>query len=252
MADFLALPALQRQHAGEQKLGPLPSPHGLLGRSRCANVALTNPSSDAMVPDYWPQACSDLAQRCAVMKTLIDTCPEASLRTRGKPFETLARAIVGQQISVKAAQSVWNKTVLAVEKIKPETFLAATDEQLRAAGLSRQKVNYLRDLAAHFASGQVKPRRWRTMSDAAIIAELVEVKGIGRWTAEMFLIFYLMRPNVWPIDDIGLIRAVEKHYHGGERIAPPQVRAYLEQFSPWATVATWYLWRSLDPVPVEY
>jgi DNA-3-methyladenine glycosylase II len=205
-----------------------------------------------MVPEYWQQACSDLAQRCVVMKTLIDSYPEASLRTRGNPFQTLARAIVGQQISVKAAQSVWDKTVLAVETIKPENILATTDEQLRAAGLSRQKINYLRDLAAHFASGKVKPRRWPAMTDDAIIAELVEVKGIGRWTAEMFLIFYLMRPNVWPIDDIGLIRAVEKHYHGGERIAPAQVRAYLEQFSPWATVATWYLWRSLDPIPVLY
>lgn len=205
-----------------------------------------------MTPDYWPLACKDLSKRCAVMKTLIKAYPEASLRTRGNPFETLARAIVGQQISVKAAQSVWNKTVLAVEKIKPETILLATDEELRAAGLSRQKINYLRDLSAHFVEGRIKPRRWHTMEDDAVIAELVEVKGIGRWTAEMFLIFYLMRPNVWPIDDIGLIRAVEKHYHGGERIERKQVLAHLERFSPWATVATWYLWRSLDPIPVEY
>ena len=205
-----------------------------------------------MTPDYWPQACKDLSKRCVVMKALIKAYPEASLRTRGNPFETLARAIVGQQISVKAAQSVWNKTVLAVEKIKPETLLLASDEQLRAAGLSRQKINYLRDLAVHFAEGRIKPRRWRALADDAVIAELVEVKGIGRWTAEMFLIFYLMRPNVWPVDDIGLIRAVEKHYHDGARIERKQVLAHLERFAPWATVATWYLWRSLDPIPVEY
>jgi DNA-3-methyladenine glycosylase II len=90
------------------------------------------------------------------------------------------------------------------------------------------------------------------MDDAAVIAELVEVKGIGRWTAEMFLIFYLMRPNVWPIDDIGLIRAIEKHYYDGERITKQQVTSHLEQFAPFGTVATWYLWRSLDPIPVEY
>jgi DNA-3-methyladenine glycosylase II len=205
-----------------------------------------------MTPDYWPQACAELSRRCAVMEALIASYPEASLRTRGNPFQTLARAIVGQQISVKAAQSVWNKTALAVDKITPENFLAATDEDLRAAGLSRQKINYLRDLAAHFATGRIKPRRWHTMADDAVIGELVEVKGIGRWTAEMFLIFYLMRPNVWPIDDIGLIRAIEKHYHGGERIARAQVVAHRERFDPWGTVATWYLWRSLDPIPVEY
>lgn len=205
-----------------------------------------------MQPDYWQEACAHLGKRCKVMKQLIASYPEAALRTRGNPFETLARAIVGQQISVKAAQSVWNKTVAAVIKITPENILAASDETLRAAGLSRQKIVYLRDLAAHFASGKIKPRRWHNMSDDAVIAELCDVKGIGRWTAEMFLIFYLMRPNVWPVDDIGLIRAVEKHYYAGARITKQQVREHLELYAPWATVATWYLWRSLDPIPVEY
>lgn len=205
-----------------------------------------------MTPDYWPQACKDLSRRCKTMRALIAAYPEASLRTRGNPFETLARAIVGQQISVKAAQSVWNKTVLAVGKVKPETFLLATDEELRAAGLSRQKIAYLRDLAAHFADGRIKPRRWHSMEDDAVIAELVEVKGIGRWTAEMFLIFYLMRPNVWPIDDIGVIRAIEKHYHASARITRAQMSAHFDRFSPWSTVAAWYLWRSLEPIPVEY
>lgn len=205
-----------------------------------------------MVPDYWKEACADLSQRCAVMQQLIVAHPMARLRTRGNPFQMLARAIVGQQISVKAAQSVWNKSVLAVGKITPENILAATDDALRAAGLSRQKISYLRDLAAHFASGRIKPRRWNAMPDEAVIAELVEVKGIGRWTAEMFLIFYLMRPNVWPVDDIGVIRAMEKHYHGGDRIERKQMLAHLERFAPWATVAAWYLWRSLEPLPVEY
>lgn len=205
-----------------------------------------------MKPDYWQDACALLSKRCKVMEKLIASYPDATLRTRGNPFETLARAIVGQQISVKAAQSVWNKTLHAVGKMTPANMLAAGDEALRAAGLSRQKILYLRDLAAHFASGKIKPRRWHSMSDDAVMAELIEVKGIGRWTAEMFLIFYLMRPNIWPVDDIGLIRAIEKHYYAGERITKQQVSAHLEQFEPWATVATWYLWRSLDPIPVEY
>lgn len=205
-----------------------------------------------MNPEYWQEACAHLSKRCKVMEKLIASYPEAALRTRGNPFQTLARAIVGQQISVKAAQSVWNKTVAAVGKVTPEAVLAASDETLRAAGLSRQKIVYLRDLSTHFMSGKIKPRRWRTLSDEDIINELCDVKGIGRWTAEMFLIFYLMRPNVWPIDDIGLIRAVEKHYFASERITKQQVREHLELFAPWATVATWYLWRSLDPIPVEY
>jgi DNA-3-methyladenine glycosylase II len=118
--------------------------------------------------------------------------------------------------------------------------------------LSRQKISYLQDLAARFADGRIKPRRWRALDDQQIIDELVQVKGIGRWTAEMFLIFYLMRPNVWPVDDIGLVRAIEKHYHGGERLKKVDVQAHLERFAPWGTVATWYLWRSLEPIPVVY
>ncbi|MFT3929146.1 MAG: hypothetical protein QM709_02510 [Spongiibacteraceae bacterium] len=205
-----------------------------------------------MTPEYWQEACAHLSKRCKVMKKLIASYPEAALRTRGNPFQTLARAIVGQQISVKAAQSVWNKFEIAIDKVTPENVLAASDEVLRAAGLSRQKVLYLRDLSTHFSTGKIKPRRWHSMEDEAVIAELCDVKGIGRWTAEMFLIFYLMRPNVWPVDDIGLIRAVEKHYFGGERISKQQVRDHLDRYAPWATVATWYLWRSLDPIPVEY
>ncbi|MEO8104126.1 MAG: DNA-3-methyladenine glycosylase [Betaproteobacteria bacterium] len=205
-----------------------------------------------MKPDYWNDACMHLGKRCKVMKKLIKSYPEAQLRTRGDPFQTLARAIVGQQISVKAAQSVWNKTVDVVGRITPKNMLAVTPEQLRGAGNSRQKIAYMQDLAAHFADGRIKPRRWHAMDDADVIGELVEVKGIGRWTAEMFLIFYLMRPNVFPVDDIGLIRAIERHFHDGDRLSKAEVLAYAERWAPWNTVATWYLWRSLDPIPVEY
>jgi DNA-3-methyladenine glycosylase II len=131
-------------------------------------------------------------------------------------------------------------------------MVAATEDDLRAAGLSRQKVAYLQDLAQHFVDGRIKPRRWHTMADHDVIKELVEVKGIGRWTAEMFLIFYLMRPDVWPVDDIGLIRAIEKFHHDGERLSKAEVEEYREFYAPWGTVATWYFWRSLDPIPVTY
>lgn len=205
-----------------------------------------------MKPEYWPDACTHLSKRCKVMKKLIKSYPEAQLRTRGDPFQTLARAIVGQQISVKAAQSVWNKTAVVVGKMTPKNMLAVTPEQLRAAGNSRQKIGYMQDLAGHFTDGRIKPRRWHSMTDEDVIGELVEVKGIGRWTAEMFLIFYLMRPNVFPVDDIGLIRAIERHFHDGDRLTKAEVLEYAVRWAPWNTVATWYLWRSLDPMPVEY
>lgn len=205
-----------------------------------------------MTPDYWQTACLELSDRCAVMRELIALHPAASLRSRGTPFQTLARAIVGQQISVRAAASVWRKLEAALGRVTPERLLAASEAGLRAAGLSRQKVAYLTDLALHFADGRVRPRRWRTMEDAAIITELVAVKGIGRWTAEMFLIFHLMRPNVWPVDDLGLVRALERLYHRGRRLSRAEVQAELGRFTPWATVATWYLWRSLEPVPTIY
>ncbi len=205
-----------------------------------------------MKPEYWDDACVHLSKRCKVMKKLIKGYPEAQLRTRGDPFQTLARAIVGQQISVKAAQSVWDKTVGVVGRITPKNMLSVTPEALREAGNSRQKIAYMQDLAGHFSDGRIKPRRWQTMADQDVIDELVEVKGIGRWTAEMFLIFYLMRPNVFPVDDIGLIRAIERHFHEGERLSKAEVHAYAARWAPWNTVATWYLWRSLDPIPVEY
>ena len=205
-----------------------------------------------MTPEYWQEACIHLGKRCKVMKKLIKHHPEAKLRTRGDAFQTLARAIVGQQISVKAAASVWDKTEKIVGKVTPKNMLAVTPEALRSAGNSRQKIAYMQDLAAHFADGRIKPRRWTHMADEDVIRELVEVKGIGRWTAEMFLIFYLMRPNVFPVDDIGIIRAVEKHFHEGARLTRAEVQAYAERWAPWNTVATWYLWRSLYPLPVEY
>jgi DNA-3-methyladenine glycosylase II len=130
--------------------------------------------------------------------------------------------------------------------------LARTPAALRACGLSKQKVEYIRDLARHFESGAINPRRFKLLADEELIQALCDVRGIGRWTAEMFLIFHLRRPDVYPLQDIGLIRAVEKHYLGGKRASKQEIVAVGEQWRPWRTVATWYLWRSLDPFPVEY
>jgi DNA-3-methyladenine glycosylase II len=201
-----------------------------------------------MKPPYWDEAATALARRDPVLRRLRKQFPDISLRRRGDAFTTLARAITGQQISVKAAQAVWNRVVLATGG-RPMRLSAAA---VLAAGLSQRKVEYVRDLAERFVDKRIQPRRWRSMDDEAVIAELVAVKGIGRWTAEMFLMFNLMRPDVLPVDDIGLQRAAEKLYNGGERMPVAQLRAIAEAWAPWRTVATWYLWRSLEPVPVQY
>jgi DNA-3-methyladenine glycosylase II len=186
------------------------------------------------------------------MGKLIKQYPDARFRSRGSAFETLLRAIVGQQISVKAAQSVWDRFSGVIAEISPREVLKTKTEAMRACGLSAQKVTYMRDLAGHFESGRLQPRAFHSKSDEELLALLCDVRGIGPWTAEMFLIFHLNRPDVYPLQDIGLIRAIEKSYRGGESISKKELIAIGEQWKPWRTVATWYLWRSLDPIPVEY
>jgi len=205
-----------------------------------------------MTPSYWQQASFELAQGDPVMAGFVARFSGSSLVSRGDPFGTLARSIVGQQISVKAADSVWARFAAALPAITPVQVLATPPEMLRSCGLSARKVEYLGDLARHFDAGQIHVERWTAMSDAEIIAELTAVRGIGVWTAEMFLIFNQMRPDVFPLDDIGLQKAVALHYCRGERPARGVLLAHGERWRPWRSVATWYLWRSLDPLPVEY
>ena len=205
-----------------------------------------------MKPEYWDGAKRSLARRDAVMAAIIRSRPRVHLVRRGEPFMTLARAIVGQQISVKAAQSVWDRLMLCVEACTPQAVLRQGAPRLRACGLSDRKTEYIVDLARRFEEGLVHPQRWPRMSDEEVIADLVQVRGIGRWTAEMFLIFNLLRPDVFPLDDLGLQNALRRHYFGGRKASLARMRRQGEQWAPWRSVATWYLWRSLDPVPVEY
>ncbi|WP_370538694.1 DNA-3-methyladenine glycosylase [Ideonella sp.] len=190
------------------------------------------------------------------MKKLIPKFGEARLESRGDAFTTLARSIVGQQISVKAAQSVWEKFAGAVggpsHALVPAQVLLLAVPELRAVGLSARKAEYLRDLASHFEEGSVHVPLWRQMDDEAIIEELIAIRGIGRWTAEMFLIFYLMRPNVLPLDDEGLMKGISSCYFSGEPVSRAEARELGEGWAPYRSVATWYLWRSLDPLPVDY
>jgi DNA-3-methyladenine glycosylase II len=205
-----------------------------------------------MKPEYWDRAKRALARRDAVMGAIIRSRPKVFLMRRGEPFLTLARAICGQQISVKAAQSVWDRVVACCGEVTPEKVLSRPRPQLRACGLSDRKTEYIADLAQHFADGRIHVRRWPEMSDEEVIAELVEVRGIGRWTAEMFLIFNLMRPDVFPLDDLGLQKAIRVSYFRKKSVSIRTMRKLGESWRPWRSVATWYLWRSLDPLPVEY
>ena len=203
-------------------------------------------------PNYWDRAKRSLARRDPVMGAIMRAHPKIFLVRRGEPFMTLARAIVGQQISVKAAQSVWDRFAACVGEVTPQNVLLRQRPLLRACGLSDRKTEYIADLAQHFANGSIHVHRWPQMSDEEIIAELVEVRGIGRWTAEMFLIFNLLRPDVYPLDDLGLQKGIRVAYFRGRKVALSTMRRLGERWRPWRSVATWYLWRSLDPVPVEY
>ena len=218
-------------------------------------------AAEALVtPSYWDEACKHLAKRDRVMRKLVADHGHARLYSRGDAFTTLARSIVGQQISVKAAQSVWNRLLALLGHddvgfrgpIPVADVLRQEPDGLRQVGLSARKVDYLRDLALHFDENRLHVDDWQQMGDEAIIDELVAIRGIGRWTAEMFLIFHLMRPNVLPLDDVGLIKGISMSYFSGEPVSRAEARDVAEAWAPYRTVGTWYLWRSLDPLPVEY
>ena len=208
--------------------------------------------AERQTPHFWEEACKHLVKKDRVMKRLIPQFGDACLETRGDAFVTLARSIVGQQISVKAAQTVWERFALLLRNMTPGNVLKLKVDDMRAAGLSVRKVEYLVDLALHFDSGALHVKSWESMSDDEIVAELIAIRGIGRWTAEMFLIFHLMRPNVLPLDDVGLINGISHNYFSGEVVSRSDAREVAAAWAPYCTVATWYIWRSLDPVQVDY
>jgi len=204
-------------------------------------------------PEYWLRAKRALARRDPVLALIIRAHPRIALQSRGDPFKTLARSIVGQQISVKAAQSIWDRLAAVAPDLSPHAVHKLRLSRLRAVGLSMRKAEYVRDLARHFVDGTLHVHRWPKMDDEAVIDELIAVRGIGRWTAEMFLMFNLLRPDVLPADDLGLRKAVFRHYVGGDGLAETGVvRKVGEEWRPWRTVGTWYMWRSLNPVPVKH
>lgn len=198
------------------------------------------------LPAYWERATRELSARDPVLALLVARCEGLRLGMRGDAFATLARAIVGQQISVKAAQSIWARLIAEVAALTPAGVCAADADRLRRCGLSARKCSYLIDLAMRFDTGALDPQGWPALDDEALIRELTQVRGIGRWTAEMFLIFSLARPDVLPLDDLGLQRAMRQSYNRGRPLTRARTLRIARVWAPWRSVATWYLWRSLD------
>ncbi len=210
------------------------------------------PEAGSGAPAWWAEATDALCAADPVLARVIAPWRGERLVSRGDPFLTLARSIVGQQISVRAAQTIWERFVRAARTPTPARVAGMRIATLCACGLSVRKAEYLKDLAVHFREGTITPGAWASLEDEAVIAQLVAVRGVGRWTAEMFLIFNLMRPDVFPLDDIGLLNAMAKHYNGGGRLDRRAASERSAAWAPWRTAACWYLWRSLDPLPVEY
>ena len=203
-------------------------------------------------PSYWCRAKKELSDADPVIADIIKGCGRGGLIGQGDPFVTLVRSIVAQQISVRAADSIWNRLEESTGSISPKMVASRNESELQSAGLTRRKASYIRDMAVAVLDGSVAPTMWHEKDDESVIADLVRFRGIGRWTAEMFLIFHLLRPNILPLDDIGLIRACERHYAAGEEMTRDNIKQLAERWQPWRSVATWYLWRSLDPTPVAY
>jgi DNA-3-methyladenine glycosylase II len=254
-ADQPFAPDAARRPRESSKSEPKPEP-ARKARVLTSEAAVPSPLADLAPtvarPEYWERACADLVRRDRILKKLIPQFGPVHLMTRGDPFVTLARSIVGQQISVSAAQAVWERVAAACPTLVPARVLKLGHERLVECGLSKRKSEYILDLAQHFVSGALHIASWASMDDEAVIDELTQIRGIGRWTAEMFLIFNLMRPNVLPLDDLGLIRAISLNYFSGEPVTRSEAREVAANWEPWRTVATWYMWRSLDPLTVEY
>jgi DNA-3-methyladenine glycosylase II len=209
-------------------------------------------------PHYWDDAIAHLSND-PVMHGLITRFPEGQMTSRGDPFYTLMRSIIGQQISVQSADAVWGRLAAAVGEVHPDTILALSEETARTCGLSRQKITYMRHLADFFRAENItSSHTWHGMDDEAVIAHITQVKGIGRWTAEMFMMFCLLRSDVFPLDDIGLHRALYLHYMPKPNtttktpFAKQEALNIAANWQPYRSVATWYLWRAIDPSDVGY
>lgn len=203
-------------------------------------------------PNYWEKAIAYLAESDRILADIIAGYPDESLKKNNNPFGTLVKAIVGQQISVKAAAKISERLESNIGEFLPQIYLNASEESLKKCGLSRQKIRYITNVANAFFRGTLRPENWENMTDWELEKQLTSISGIGTWTAQMFIIFHLNRPDILPLSDLGLLKAVAIHYNFGDRTSKIEVETIANQWRPYRTVATWYLWRSLDPHPVQY
>ena len=204
-------------------------------------------------PKYWNRAVKYLSKKDPVMKKLISQYKDKTLTTRKDIFYSLCKSIIGQQISVQAANSVFKKFEKVCNgKINPKKINKLRPTKLKRCGLSRQKVKGIKELAVKFENKSFDPKKIRSMTDEEAIIYLSSLRQIGRWSAEMILLFTLNRPDIWPIQDIGLLRSISNNYK--KKYFPPRkfVEILRKRFSPYCSVATWYLWRSIDDEPIQY
>ena len=204
-------------------------------------------------PGYWYKAKKILSKRDPVFREITKRYNKGFLTTRNNPFFSLCRTIVGQQISTKAANSIWSKFEKKCNKrVVPKTILKLSSRTLKNAGLSRQKVSYLKNIAKNFKNKSFNVRQLKKMNDDESISYISQLKGLGVWSAQMFLMFNLNRPDIFPTSDIGLLRALSKNY----KVNYPPSKRFLSKISKlhigYRSVFTWYMWRSIDPIDVDY
>ena len=200
----------------------------------------------------WLLAINNLKKKDKILKKIISQYKSEKITSKKNAFYTLAKSITGQQISVKAANAIWTQLEKKIKKINPNNILKIKRNEIKKCGFSKQKVNYILNLANFFIKNKKIEKKWKKMDDKKIIEDLIKIKGIGKWTAEMFLIFYLLRPNIFPIADLGLHKAISINYKTKYPLQKLEIKKFKKKWSPWSTVATWYLWRSLDPISVKY
>ena len=204
-------------------------------------------------PAYWQKAKRTLSKKDSVLRKIVKKYNKGFLTSRNNPFFSLCRTIVGQQISTKAADSIWAKFEKKCKKnVKPKIVLKISSRNFKRVGLSRQKISYLKNIAKAFINKSFDVKKLKKMNDIDAINYITKLKGLGVWSAEMFLMFNLNRPNIFPVKDIGLLRAISKNY----KTAYPPSKKFLEKISKihdgYRTIFTWYMWRSIDPTDVEY
>ncbi|MDJ0730007.1 MAG: DNA-3-methyladenine glycosylase [Crocosphaera sp.] len=203
-------------------------------------------------PSYWQEAKKYLRSNDDILANLMALYPSETMINYHDAFLTLVKAIIGQQISVSAASAIGQRLKSLLGRITLENYLETDPQLLRQCGLSRQKISYIANIAQGFQDGILTPQTWAKMSDQAVMEQLTSIKGIGPWTAQMFLIFHLHRKDIFPMADLGLINAIQRHYGREKALTKGQIKELSQRWKPYRTVATWYLWRSLDPLPVQY